>query len=429
MKGLDFEESGVAIVLLVQLVLMRGWFTAQSDRPSIAQGVRTLLGALLFTVAYGTVGFWAHDRQYTETFNLGEALLQTLAMFFTADNAGLELTTRAGKFFADSIYWVGAITLLSSAWMLFRPVLFRRAAEESERSRAKEIVTRYGASSLARFALLPNKSYYFSPSGVSVVAFVPKGRGAIALGDPIGPVEDRAEAIAGFRMFCDRNDWHPAFYQTLPDDLELYQKQGFQTVKIGEEAIVDLGKFTLQGKPGRHLRASVNKFNKQGTQVVFYPPPIANDLLKELKQISDEWLQHVSGSEKQFSLGWFNDDYLRECERADVENGVMDFLFISLFQHFKERKFDGFNLGLSALSGVGDAPNDNRLEKGLHYLSEHMERFYGFQGLHAYKDKFHPRWESRYLVYPRLSALPDVVVALVRADSGDQLLDYFKPGA
>ena len=461
-KGLDFEESGVAIVLLVQLVLMRGWFTAQSDRPSIAQGVRTLVGALLFTLAYGTVGFWAHDRYYTETFNLGEALVQTLAMFFTADNAGLRPTTHAGKFFADSIYWVGAITLLSSAWMLFRPVLFRRTAEGLERSQAKEIVTRYGASSLAQFALLPDKSYYFSPSRQSVVAFVPKGRGAIALGDPIGPTADREAAIAGFRAFCDRNDWHPAFYQTLPDSLELYQKQGFQTVKIGEEAIVDLNKFTLQGKPGRHLRASVNKFNKQGTEVVFYPPPVADELLKELRQISDEWLQHMSGSEKRFSLGWFDDDYLRECEiavvetdqgkriafanivpeyqlnditidlmrhRADVESGAMDFLFISMFQHFKERKFDGFNLGLSVLSGVGDAPSDNRLEKGLHYLSEHMERFYGFQGLHAYKDKFHPCWEPRYLVYPRLSALPDVVVALVRADSGDRLLDYFKPGA
>lgn len=263
-------------------------------------------------------------------------------------------------------------------------------------------------------------------------------------------------------MFCDRNDWHPAFYQTLPDQLDLYQKQGFQTVKIGEEAIVDLGKFTLQGKPGRNLRAAVNKFTKQGTQVVFYEPPIANDLLKELRQISNEWLQHMSGSEKQFSLGWFDDDYLRECEiavveteqgqriafanvvpeyqlnditidlmrhRADVERGAMDFLFISLFQHFQQKGFDGFNLGLSALSGVGDAPNDNRLEKGSHYLSAHMERFYGFQGLHAYKDKFHPRWEARYLVYPRLSALPDVIVALIRADSGDRLLDYFKPGA
>ena len=81
------------------------------------------------------------------------------------------------------------------------------------------------------------------------------------------------------------------------------------------------------------------------------------------------------------------------------------------------------------MAGVGENPESRNLEKGLHYLYEHLNRFYNFQGLHAYKEKFRPRWESRYLVYPSLGALPDVVVALIRADSGDRLLDYLKPGA
>lgn len=64
-KGLDYEESLLAGVLLAQLILMRNVFTAQSDRPSITQGIRVLIGALLFTLAYGTVGFFLLDRQYT----------------------------------------------------------------------------------------------------------------------------------------------------------------------------------------------------------------------------------------------------------------------------------------------------------------------------------------------------------------------------
>jgi phosphatidylglycerol lysyltransferase len=115
--------------------------------------------------------------------------------------------------------------------------------------------------------------------------------------------------------------------------------------------------------------------------------------------------------------------------RPHLENGIMDFLFISLFQHCKEQDYAGFNLGLSALAGVGENVDSRRLEKGMHYLYAHLGRFYNFQGLHQYKDKFHPHWESRYLVYPSLSALPDVVMGLVRADSGDRLLDYFRPGS
>ncbi len=233
-KGLDFEEALLSSVLLIQLLRMRAVFTAQSDRPSIAQGIRVLMSSLLFTLAYGTAGFFFLDRQYAQTFNLGESLLQTLALFFTDNNGGLQPTTKLGRFFISSVYIIGALMLLYSLWLLLRPVLFRETASATERQQAGAIVAHHGRSSLARFALLSDKSHYFSPSGQSVIAYVPKGRGAISLGDPIGPMADRREVIAGFQQLCDRNDWYPAFYQTLPDELAPFQAQGFPTAKIGE---------------------------------------------------------------------------------------------------------------------------------------------------------------------------------------------------
>lgn len=461
-KGLDYEECLLAGVLLVQLLWMRDVFTAQSDRPAIAQGIRALIAALLFTLVYGTVGFYLLDQEYSVNFNLQQALLQTFAMFFTEDNAGLQPTTRFGGFFANSIYVIGAASIGYAAVMLLRPVLLRTEASSADRTRAQAIVEQYGRSSLARFTLFDDKAYYFSPSGQSVIAYVAKGRGAIALGDPIGPIDDRREVLLGFQQFCGRNDWYPAFYQTLPDDLELYQFLGFQALQIGQEAIVDLKSFTLEGKAGKKLRSSINKLTKQGYRVEFHQPPISSALLRQLKTISDEWLHMTHGAEKKFSLGWFDEDYLRECEiaaihtpdgeitafaniipeyqcndatidlmrrKSEVEHGTMDFLFIELFQHFQAQGYDGFNLGLSALSGVGGSQSSPRLEKGIHYLYEHLNQFYNFEGLHEYKDKFHPRWEPRYLVYPGLVSLLDVVIALIRADSGDRLLDYFKPGS
>jgi phosphatidylglycerol lysyltransferase len=458
-KGLDYEESLLAGVLLGQLLIMQSVFTAQSDHPSIVQGIRVLIGALLFTLAYGTSGFFLLDKNYSVNFDLSSALVQTLAMFFTEDNAGLKPTTQFGRFFANSIYVIGAVTLIYGIAMLLRPVFLRSGATVTEQQRAKEIVERYGHSSLARFTLFDDKAYYFSPSGQSVISYVAKGRGAIALGDPIGPLEDRHETIAGFQNFCARNDWYPAFYQTLPNDLMLYQTLGMQTLQIGEEAIVDLKQFTLDGKAGKNLRSAINRLTKSGHSVEFHQPSLSNELLKDLKIISDEWLQMMHGSEKKFSLGWFDKNYLRECKVAvvrtpngnisafanivpeyqlndvtidlmrrkqEIENGTMDFLFISLFQHFKEQGYDGFNLGLSALSGVGIAERSPKIEKGIHYLYEHLNHFYNFKGLHEYKDKFHPQWEPRYLIYPSLVALPDVVVGLIRADSGDRLIDYFK---
>ncbi len=461
-KGLDYEESLLAGVLLIQLLLMRNVFTAQSDRPSIAQGIRILIAALLFTLAYGTAGFFLLDEHYQVNFNFKQALLQTLAMFFTEDNAGLQPKTRFAQFFANSIYIVGAVTVGYALLMLLRPVLLRDTASSSQRKQVRAIVEQYGRSSLARFTLFDDKAYYFSPSGQSVIAYVAKGRGAIALGDPIGSVEDRKEVILGFQQLCERNDWYPAFYQTLPNDLELYQSLGLRVLRIGEEAIVDLHTFSLKGKANQNLRNYMNRLTKGGYQVKFYQPPISDPLLQKLRVVSDEWLKLMQGAEKKFSVGWFDNTYLQECEiatvetaegyitafanvvpeyqlneitidlmrhRTEVESGTMDFLFISMFQHFQQQGYDGFNLGLSALSGVGETPDSPRLEKALRYLYQHLNQFYNFKGLHAYKEKFHPRWEPRYLVYPSLVALPEVVVALIRADSGDRLLDYLQPGS
>lgn len=463
LKGLDYEEGIIATILLIQLLVLRDVFTARSDQPSIAQGVKVLIGALLFTLAYGTAGFYLADlRHYKVDFSIAEALFQTLAMFFTADNAGLEPRTRYGQFFAHSIYVVGALTLSYAMFMILRPVLLRgEPATIQERQQAKAIVEQYGHSSLARLTLLNDKAYYFSPSRRSVIAYASKGRGAIALGDPIGPEDDRKEAIIGFIKFCQRNDWHPAFYQTLPDDLELYRSLGFRVLQIGEEAIADLKAFTTQGKAGKDWRAALNRMKKLGQEVEFYQPPISDQLIQELKIVSDEWLQMTQGSEKHFSLGWFHEDYLKDCEivlvrtaagqvsafvnvipeyqlnevtidlmrrRIEVEQGTMDFLFTSMFQQFKERGYDTFNLGLVALSGVGEKPYSPRLEKAIHYLYNHLNQFYNFQGLHAFKEKFKPRWVPRYFIYPSRGALPEVIVALIRADSGDRLLDYLKPG-
>ncbi|XGV98671.1 MAG: phosphatidylglycerol lysyltransferase domain-containing protein [Leptolyngbya sp. BL-A-14] len=466
-KGLDYEESLLAFVLLVQLLLMRHVFTAQSDRPSIAQGLWTLVYALGFTLAYGTAGFYILDNYFKINgqpirFGLTQSILQTLAMFFTSDNAGLEPTNRYADFFANSIYAVGFITLASAFFMLMRPVLLRGdPANPAERYRARRIINEHGRSSLARLALLKDKAYYFSPSGRSVVAYVAKGRAAIALGDPIGPLEDRLETVTAFRYFCDRNDWFPVFYEAAPDQLPLYKDLGFRSVQIGEEAVIDLKTFNLKGKANQNLRTAVNRLTKTGHSLKVFEPPISDDLIQRLKPVSDEWLQIKNGAEKRFSIGWFDPAYLAECyiavvydahggiiafsnlltgynrqevtvdlmrHRKDVEKGTMEFLFATVIQHFQQLGYDGFNFSLSPLAGVGETPEAKRVEKGLHYFFEHLNQFYNFKGLHQFKEKFQPRWEPRYLIYPSLTTLPDIAVGLVRADSGDRLLDYFKPG-
>ena len=449
-KGLDYEEALLAGILIAWLVYFRDYFHARSDRPAVQQGLRVLGLAFIFTLGYGILGFFLLDRHYSVHFGFGAALRQTIVMFTQFYDPGLEPLTGFGRYFADSIYAVGLITFTYAAWMLLRPVFVRDPATPAERSRAAGIVQQYGRSSLARMTLFDDKAYFFSPGG-SFLAYTVKGRVAVALGDPIGPAEDLAATINGFRELCGLNDWQPAFYQTLPETLAVYLAAGFEALHIGHDAIVDVQQFSLEGGKNKNFRIAYNHMVKLGYQVKFHQPPIPDPIMLELREISDEWLTMMHGTEKRFSLGWFEDGYIRNSQiaavhdpqgwvtafanllpeyqrdefavdlmrrRREVEAGTMDFLFVSLFKWARERGCGTFNLGLSALSGVGDRPSDPATERMLHFVYEHIDTFYNFKGLHEFKNKFHPEWSPRYLIYPNAASLPAVWIAVVQANSG-----------
>lgn len=463
LKGVRSHHPLIAlfdIILLAALLVDRQVYSARSDAPSRVRAVRVLLGALVFSLAYGTLGLFWLDRHYARDFDLFTALQQVLQLFFSWDASTALPQTRFGRLFAESIYSVGVLTLSYAFLLLLQPV-WQPPATVAERRRATAIVRSYGHTSLARLTLLEDKSYCFSPSGESLIAFVQRGRGAIALGDPIGPACDREVIIQQFLRECQQNDWLPAFYQVLPDDLPLYHRQGLASVQIGQEAVIPLRDFSLQGKRGKGFRSTLSRLERAGYRFEVIPAAETSPLLPELRFVSDTWLKRMKGPEKRFSVGWFDRDYLtsssiavvrsqdgqiqafanwvEEFQRNELtldlirflpsaESSTMEFLLVNTILAAKDRGFDSFSLGLSALSGLDQLDQPNQVEQGLDYLYRHLDRFYRFQGLHSFKEKFHPDWQPRYFVYPNLAAIPSLVVTLVRADSGDRWLDYFRAG-
>jgi phosphatidylglycerol lysyltransferase len=175
-----------------------------------------------------------------------------------------------------------------------------------------------------------------------------------------------------------------------------------------------------------------------GTFRVVQPPDV-DALLPALEEVSNEWLRDKAAAEKGFSLGFFARDYVRRFPVALVErNGrieafaniwtadgrhelsvdlmrhrespihqLMDGLFVHLFLWAQSQGYEYFNLGMAPLSGLGESPVAPLWARVANLVFEHGERFYNFQGLRAYKEKFHPQWEPRYLAYPgRLTLAP-----------------------
>jgi len=313
-----------------------------------------------------------------------------------------------------------------------------------ERAMATEIVMKYARVPLDMFKLWPDKSYFFSSSGRCVIAYRVASKVAIALGDPVGGDAEIESTTRQFLQWCRRSGWSVAFYQTLPDFVPLYRNLRLKKVKIGEDALVDLVDFSLEGKSKRELRSKVHRCEKMGIRMLEYQPPVPDDVIAQLKIVSDEWLGIPGRRERSFTVGHFNSDYMRSKpvltvvdpagtvlafinliavdnvvitgdlmrRRAHAPNGIMDYLFIQLFQYAKQRGFARVSLGMAPMTGFQEYEEATSEERAIHWLLQKFNFLFSFRGLYHYKAKFATSWESRYLIYGNVMQLPRTALAL-----------------
>jgi phosphatidylglycerol lysyltransferase len=441
--------AAFAAVNLGVLLIHHRRFRVRSDIPTVRRGLAQLVASVLLALGYGTLGFWLLDRrEFGVNFSLGDALGRTLRLYFGWSSAGLVPHTRYADWFLDSFPILGALTLGYALWAIARPVVWRHRTLPAERARARALIERYGRSSLDFFKYWPDKHFFFASNGQAVIAFREFGGAAVALGDPAAADEASFKAaVTEFLDFCDANGWSPAFHQVPPEHLDAYRAAGLSALKIGEDAIVELASFRLQGGAMKSLRGAVNRFEREGNTIEMLDPPLPDSVLIELRAVSDEWLSLEGRRERGFTLGQWDDDYIRQCRvivardargaiqafaniipdgvpgeatvdlmrhRRTAPRGVMDVLFVRLMEHLRDEGFSAFSLGMAPLAAVGTSPDAPVKERVLRLLFEHANRWFSYRGLYAYKAKFQPRWEPRYLVYGSEMSLAKIAFAIVR---------------
>jgi phosphatidylglycerol lysyltransferase len=456
-KGLNYEEAGISLLLVFILVLLRRSYYRDSDHPSVVQGLIVLLAAVIFTILYGTIGFALAGRHINNPIGFMAALKKTLSLLVLVYDMSAESGTGFEHYFIESVYLVGFATIGFALYMLIRPVLIRQPSTEAERLKAAGIVKEFGKSTSSFLALFDDKHLFFSEGG-SVIAYAVLGRGALVLGDPIGPKKDTAAAVEAFKAFCSKNDWQPSFLYVLPENLEIYKKNDFKCLCVAYEAIIPLANFTLEGSENKSLRNPVSKLERMGYQARVYNPPLDKELIDQLRVVSDAWLSSQAGGEKHFIVGYFSDEYVSTTpiiaihaptgeitafaniisipkvneitidlmrHQHRLENGTMEFLFTSLSQWGKENGFDSFSLGATTIFGMQNVEDNSAATRMLFFIASLVNRFYRFQGLYQFKNKFHPDWVPRYVAYPGALALPLAVTTLVRVHSGKNFLWWY----
>jgi len=433
LKGADYEEALILTITLAALLPCRRQFYRHTAL--LAERLTPAWTAAVVLVVGASVWLYLFAHRHTP---YAHELWWRFELGATAPRA-LRATT-------------GAViaALFAGVWMLRRPT----AADPdlpsvADLDRAQAIAAA-SPSAMSRLALLGDKHLLFSDSGRSFVMYGVEGRSWVALGDPVGPDDEATELAWRFRELSDRHDGSTVFYQVEAARLPLYLDLGLTLLKLGEEARVPLADFGLEGGGRKGLRQAVHRVRDDGYEVTVVPPTEVGGLMDVLRAVSDLWLAEKHTREKGFSLGFFAPDYLRRCpiavvrragatiafanlwlgaekdelsidlmrHRPDAPSGVMDFLFAELMAWGKAEGYAWFNLGMAPLSGLEDralAPLWNRVGA---IVFRHGEHFYNFQGLRAYKEKFHPTWTPRYLASPGGITLPRVLVNVAALISG-----------
>jgi phosphatidylglycerol lysyltransferase len=351
-----------------------------------------------------------------------------------------ELAGEASRSLRASVGAAIAVLLVGIARLVGHPRHDIDPPDDEALDEAAAIVAAHPATS-ANLVFLRDKGLIFDDERRGFVMYGVQGRTWVAMGEPVGPPELQRTLIRRFLERVDDYDGTPVFYEIGHTGLHRYADFGLTFVKLGEEALVTLSSFTLEGGAGSRPRQTLRRLERDGGTFRLLAPADVPAHLPVLRRVSDDWLAHKAAAEKGFSLGFFDEAYVRRFPvgvievggaiqafatlwpgapgselsvdlmrfSADAPKNVMEALLVHVMLWGRSEGYRRFSLGMAPLSGFDRSSVASRWQKVGAFVYEHGEAFYGFQGLRAFKEKFAPEWEPRYLACPGGLALPRVL--------------------
>jgi lysyl-tRNA synthetase class 2 len=388
----------------------------------------------------------AADQPFTATFALNETVD---GLFGVHAQGSPHFAGAFGDWFPVSLLLMSVST---TAWIVLgwlAPWRHRVVQEERDRALAHALVHAWGADTLAPFVLRSDKSYFFTPDESAFLAYRVVGGVAIVSGDPIGPGERLPEAIGAFVDYAHARDWRIAILGASEQALPLYAAHGLHSLYHGDEAVVETGSFTLEGRPIRKVRQSVTRLEKRGYSAQLrHLGDLCDAELAELESVSRSWRRGevergftmsldelrredhgdslvVLGRDAEGRIGGFlhfAPSYGRPAvslslmrRRRDTPNGLMEFLVARGLELLRDRGVEEASLNFAAFGRFVHAPR-SRVELVVGRGLLIADSFFQIERLHRFNAKFFPRWEPRYLMYEHALGLPRVGLAALWAE-------------
>lgn len=448
-RGIDYKVKRAWYITLFMLVI--GAITTYSKGLDYEEA--------LFVLGVAFVLFISRKQFYRESFVLtwGKLIVDNFILFFFLGSylliAYLNLPQSNVKIPAKYLPYVlvdskdivvSAVLGFAAALFLFYIAFFKVKIKQfqfistkKEEDKIREHLNKYGGNELSHLVFLHDKFVYWAQEDTVLFIFQPYADKLVILGDPIGESTRVYPAIEELLNCADRYGYTLVFYQVNSNSLPYLHENGFDFFKLGEEGFTETTTFNLSGKRNKGLRALYNKFEREQYSFELLEPPFSDELLKQLRQLSTQWLN--GRKEKGFSLGYFYEDYIQLAPVALIKNseneliafasimpsytdqtisvdlmrhtkdapkGIMDYMFVNLIEWSKDKNFTYFNVGMTPLANVGLSKYSFTSEKIASQIYQYGQFLYHFQGLRSFKEKYVHKWTPKFLAYHKKTSLP-----------------------
>jgi lysyl-tRNA synthetase class 2 len=306
--------------------------------------------------------------------------------------------------------------------------------------------------SLGYFATRKDKSVIWSNNKKAGIAYRVQSGVMLASGDPFGEYSLWPEAIENFLEEARLHAWTPAVMGASDHGGEVWvEKAEMLAIDIGDEAIIKVNDFSLDGRPMANVRQMVNRIRRKGYETTTSKfTDLSPEIRSELCQLAKKW--RYGAAERGFSMSMDRFGELEDSEtvitiaRKDGEikgllyfvpwitnklsldrmqrdrnsdAGVNDLLIVSTVEWAKENGYTDISLNFAAFRSLFERAE--KISAGpITRTSRNIIRFFSnwfqVESLYRFNAKFQPEWRTRYVLYPKSTDLVRVGWAALRAE-------------
>jgi lysyl-tRNA synthetase, class II len=453
-KGLDVEEALLAAAVLGLLVLGRRHFVAA---PGPRSGRATAAVALAVAVAATALGYAllaAVDGRQAPTTTAGQRLVQAALGLIGVAGPVRFTTAEAASDAAVALLVVGGAGLLTVLAVALRPPGGPHRLSAAEEAGLRAVIDRHGpVDSLAYFALRRDRSVVFSPSGKAAVSYRVVGGVSLAAGDPVGDPEAWPGAIRAWLAQARAFGWIPAVLGAGERAATAYAREGLDALELGDEAVVRVSGFGLDGRSMRGVRQAVARTRRAGYRVrCDRVEQLSAEEVRVARAAADAW--RGGPVERGFSMAlgrlgdpadggcvlvrvtdpagtlrgllhlvpWGADGLSLDLMRRapDAENGTMEAMVTGLLAECRRLGVGRVSLNFAVFRSVfarGDRLGAGPVLRLEYAVLQRASRVWQLESLYRANAKYQPEWVPRFLCFDRVGDLTAVGVAALRAEA------------